>query len=137
MMKRMAVLLLIAALAVVGIVMSSHSAMPAGHASVASSAPVLAQDPGHEHSSASSATAMPDAPLDPTAEPCAPCGGDHTGMLLACAMLALLLITGVLLPLVAVRHGIRAPGVVARGAAPRRVAPPQPPDLAQLCISRQ
>lgn len=134
MVMRLAYLLLIAALAVVGISMSSHSATPAGHSAPASSvSTVHALDESHEHSS--SATGAP----SPAAQQalCTECADDHSGLLMACAFLALLVVVSFLLPAIALRLGLTPPQVILAVEPTRGTLSARPPDLAELCISRQ
>ena len=130
MLRRIACMLFIAALAVVGIAMSSHSATPAGH-SMPISAPAAHGHAAHDHAApASEVSTAVDAP-------CPDCADDHSGILIACAFLALLIAVSILLPVGALRLGLRAPDATLIVEEPEREAPPRPPDLAKLCVSRQ
>ncbi len=137
MLERLAYLLLISALAIVGIAMSSHSATPTVHAStapVSMTANVLDVEHGHPSPFASHVDSEP--PGVPGSA-CVDCAGDHSSLLMACAFLALLLVVSVALPALAMRFGVLAPGLSRLDDIPRRVAAARPPDLAELCISRQ
>lgn len=134
MLTRLAYLLLIAALAVVGISMSAHSATPSTHSTTTlSTTPAHATEEPHQHSFSDSSTLAMDA--DESA--CADCAEDHSGLLMACAFLALLLAVTFLLPALALRRGIIPPTVVLAEKPPRGTVSARPPDLAELCISRQ
>lgn len=130
-------MLLIAMLAIVVIAMGSHVSTPTGH-SIAAPASMNEAATGaeHEHSS-------PPAPHrdvddhDAAGGGCVECAGDHTGLVMACAFLALIVVISLVAPAVALRFGLLAPGVSRLDSAPRRVAGPRPPDLAELCTNRQ
>lgn len=137
MLRRLGYVLLIATLAVVGVAMGTHGSTPVGHStavttSVAGSALPLQ----HDHSA-------PVAPhldanfSDDENSTCVDCAGDHAGLLMACVFLALIVVISLVLPLVAFRHGLLAPGVSRVDTTPRRLAEPRPPELTELCIIRQ
>ncbi len=133
MLTRLAYLLLIAALAVVGISMSAHSATPNTHSTTTlSTAPDHANEESHPHSLSGNTT-----PVDAGESACAGCANDHSGLLMACAFLALLLAVTFLLPALALRLGITPPTVVLAKGPTRGTVSARPPDLAELCISRQ
>ncbi|WAB80453.1 hypothetical protein OVN18_07670 [Microcella daejeonensis] len=134
MVMRLAHLLLIAALAIVGISMSAHSATPGGHSATASSAATVhALDESHEHSPAAGVAPSPDS----QEAPCADCAEDHSGLLMACAFLALLLVVSFAFPLAAIRFGLTPPHAAPMVEPTRGTVIARPPDLAELCISRQ
>jgi len=137
MLERLAYLLLIATLAIVGIAMSSHSATPAGHSTSAQATMTAdVMDLGHEHSTP--ITVQGDSnDVDVPRSACVDCADDHSGLLMACAFLALLVVVSLVMPAVALRFGLLAPGVSRVDDTPRRVAAPRPPDLSELCIDRQ
>lgn len=139
-MTRLVYMLLVAALAIVGVAMSSHSAAPTTH----SKAPAIAVvDAGHGGQHYAAAPALLSAPaLLPAAAAdagCADCVHDpHSAQLIACAFLALLVVTVLLLPRLAVT--LLLPLVALREAVARLsdLAPaPRPPDLLALGISRR
>ena len=141
MLIRTAYILLIAALAIVGISMSSHSATPAGHAAPVAS-PLAAQ--GHAHVAHDHAAIDDSTPVETAAHVaatdadalCPDCADPHSGILIACAFLALMVVAGVLLPLAALAASVPAPGAIRIADQPGRDADPRPPDLTELCISR-
>lgn len=137
MLERLAYLLLIATLAIVGIAMSSHSATPSGHSTTAPvSIAADVMDLGHEHPSPVSVH-LGSSEADDPGSACVDCAGDHSGLLMACAFLALLLVVSLIMPAIAWRFGLLAPGVSRVDDTPRRVAAPRPPNLSELCIDRQ
>lgn len=137
MVMRVAYVLLIAALAVVGIAMSAHGSTLAPH-TTASTPPMISSVAHAPHDDVSSAAPPVDSKGITLPEAlCADCQDDHAGLAVACAFLALIVIVGVLFPLLAMRFGVEAPGVSLHGHAPRGTAEPRPPDLAELCINRQ
>lgn len=137
MVMRVAYVLLIAALAVVGIAMSAHGSTLAPH-TTASTPPMISSVAHAPHDDVSSAAPHVDSEGSALPEAlCADCQEDHAGLAVACAFLALIVVVGVLVPLLAMRFGVAAPGVSLHGHAPRGMAEPRPPDLAELCISRQ
>jgi len=137
MLRRLGYVLLIAAFAVVGTAMGTHGSTPAGHSTVAtSSAAGSAMPLEHEHS----APVVPhlDTNLSNDEDStCGDCAGDHAGLLMACVFLALIVVISLVLPLVAFRQGLLAPGVSRVDTTPRRLAEPRPPELTELCIIRQ
>ena len=153
MLIRTAYILLIAALAIVGISMSSHSATPAGHAAPAAS-PLVAQSVAqsvaqavaqsdaqgaHDHAAVDDGTPIETAAhvaaMDADAL-CPDCADPHSGILIACAFLALMVVAGILLPLAALAASVPAPGAIRIADQPGCDADPRPPDLTELCISR-
>lgn len=141
-MIRFACVLLIAALAIVGVAMSSHNAAPAAHATATS---VTAVEAGHDDQHRAAALAMPVTAVAAAGVPalafgadCADCALDaHTMTLLACAFLALLVTLVLVRPRLFV--ALFAPRVVLRLAVARLadLAPAlRPPDLLALGISR-
>lgn len=134
MLTMLAYLLLIAVLAVVGISMSAHSATPNSHTtSTLSTASEHASEEPHRHSlSGSSAPAV-----NAGEAACVDCAEDHFGLLMACAFLALLLVVTFLFPALALRLGIIPPRVAVAEEPTRGTVSARPPDLAELCISRQ
>lgn len=140
-MTRFVYTLLIAALAIVGVAMSSHSAAASAHASGSAIAVSEAGHDGQHHAIAAGAAAVSAAA--PASAPafdadCAECAlGEHSMQLLACAFLALLVATALVRPRLAL--ALLAPAAALRGAVARLVdlAPAQrPPDLFALGISR-
>lgn len=137
MMMRAAYMLLIAALSVVGIAMSAHGSTLVTH-STSSTPPMISSVAHAPHDDEASASPPDDAEGSIRSEaPCTDCQEDHTGLAVACAFLALLVVVSVLVPLLALRFGVQAPGVSLHGLAHQGMAEPRPPDLADLCISRQ
>ena len=137
MVRRLGYVLLIATFAVVGIAMGTHGSTPAGHSTAATSyAAGSAIALEHEHSA-------PVAPhldtnfSDGENSTCLDCSGDHAGLLMACVFLALIVAFSLILPSVAFRFGLLAPGVSRLDATPRRLSEPRPPELTELCIIRQ
>lgn len=137
MLRRLGYVLLIATFAVVGVAMGSHGSRPAGHSTVATSSVAESAVPlEHDHSA-------PVAPhldanfSDDENSTCVDCAADHAGLLMACVFLALIVVISLVLPLVAFRHGLLAPGVSRVDTTPRRLAEPRPPELTELCIIRQ
>ncbi len=134
MLMRMAYLLLIAALAVVGISMSAHSAAPISHSTTAlSTAPVHAVEEPHQQSLSNSSTPA----VNSGEAACADCAEDPSGLLMACAFIALLLAVTFLLPALALRLAITPPAVVLAEEPTRGTVSARTPDLEELCISRQ
>lgn len=137
MLERLACLLLIATLAIVGVAMSSHSATPSGHSTTAQATMTADEmDLVHEHSTPMAVQGDSN-DVDVPGSACVDCAGDHSGLLMACAFLALLLVVSLVMPAVALRFGLLAPGLSRVDDTPRRVAAPRPPDLSKLCIDRQ
>lgn len=137
MLRHLGYVLLIAMFAVVGIAMGTHGSTPAGHSTAAtSSAAGSAMPLEHDHSG-------PVAPhfdtnfSDDENYTCLDCAGDHAGLLMACVFLALIVAISGVLPLVAFRHGLLAPGLSSFDTTPRGLADPRPPELTELCIIRQ
>lgn len=126
-MIRFVYMLLIAALTIVGVAMSSHSAAASAHASGSAAAVSEAGHDGQHHAIA----------LAPDAQ-CAACTPDeHSMQLLACAFLALLVATALVRPRLALVPF--APLAALREADARLVdltPAPRPPDLHALGISR-
>lgn len=137
MLRRLGYVLLIATFAVVGIAMGAHGSTPAGHSPAATSSVAESAVPlEHDHS----APVAPhlDANFSDDANPtCVDCAGDHAGLLMACVFLALIVVISLVLPLVALRFGVVAPGVSTLDSTPRRLADSRPPELSELCINRQ
>ena len=137
MIRRLGYVLLIATFAVVGVAMGAHGSTPAGHSTVASSS-VAGSAMSMEHNYLETV-----APHDDASEPddqnstCVDCAGDHATLLMACVFLALIVVVSLVLPLVAFRFGLLAPGVSRSDSTPRRLADPRPPELSELCINRQ
>lgn len=137
-MTRLVYMLLVAALAIVGIAMSSHNAAPTAHSTGSAIAAVEAGHEEQHHAAvpAPLAAAGFDASLGAD---CATCALDpHSAQLIACAFLALMVVTVLLLPRLAVV--VPQPAVVLRDAVMRLAdfAPaPRPPDLLALGISRR
>ncbi len=137
MLERLAYVMLIVMLAIVGIAMGAHSSTPAGHSSVApASMSDSAMAAEHQHASPL-APHRDSGDQDSVDAACVDCAGDHTGLMMACVFLALIVVVSVVLPAVAFRFGLLAPGVSRLDSAPRQGADPRPPDLAELCINRQ
>lgn len=137
MLERLGYVLLIAMLAIVGIAMGAHGSTPAGH-TIAAPASMDEASTGTEHEHSSPVAPHLDSDdQDAAGVACVDCAGDHTGLVMACVFLALIVVISVVLPAVAFRFGLLAPGVSRLDSAPRRVADPRPPDLAELCINRQ
>ena len=131
MLRRLGYVLLIATFAVVGVAMGAHGSTPAGHSTAASSS-VAGSAMSVEHNHADTVASNSDT-TEPQGQgaPCADCAGDHA------VFLALIVVVSLVLPLVALRFGLLAPGVSSLGSTPRRLADPRPPDLSELCINRQ
>lgn len=137
MLQRFGYVLLIVIFAVVGVAMGAHGSTPAGHSTVASSSVAASATPvEHNHADTVAPHSDATAPQGQDA-PCADCAGDHAALLMACVFLALIVIVSLVLPLVALRHGLLAPGVSSVDTTPRRLADPRPPELTELCIIRQ
>ncbi len=137
MLRRLGYVLLIATFADVGIAMGTHGSTPAGHSTAApSSVAGSSMSTEHEHSAPVSPH-LHSNNSDNENSTCVDCAEDHNGLLMACAFLALIVVISLVLPLVALRFGLLAPGVSRLDSTPRRLADPRPPELTELCISRQ
>lgn len=137
MLRRFGYVLLIVIFAVVGVAMGAHGSTPAGHSTVASSS-VAASALPVEHNHADTVAPHSDATASQGQDaPCADCAGDHAALLMACVFMALIVVVSLVLPLVALRFGVVAPGVSTLDSTPRRLADSRPPELSELCINRQ
>lgn len=137
MLRRFGYVLLIATFAVVGVAMGAHGSTPAGHSTFASSS-VAGSAMSMEHNHAETVAPHSDASEpDDQNSTCVDCAGDHAALLMACVFLALIVVVSLVLPLVALRFGVVAPGVSTLDSTPRRLADSRPPELSELCINRQ
>jgi hypothetical protein len=137
MLRRFGYVLLIAVLAVVGVAMGAHGSTPAGHSTVASSSVAASAMPA-EHNHADTVAPHSDSIAPPSQDaPCADCASDHAALLMACVFLALTVVVSLVLPLVALRFGVVAPGVSTFNSTPRGLVDSRPPELSELCINRQ
>ena len=137
MLRRFGYVLLIATFAVVGVAMGAHGSTPAGLSTAASSSVAGSALPvEHDHADAVAPHSDATEPQGQGA-PCVDCAGDHAALLMACLFLALIVVVSLVLPLVAFRFGVLAPGVSRLDSTPRRLAEPRPPELSELCINRQ
>jgi hypothetical protein len=137
MLRRLGYVLLIATFTVVGIAMGTHGSTPAGHSVGATSSTVGSEMPvDHDHVMPVASQVDTNVSVDENSM-CVDCAGDHAALLMACVFLALLVVISLVLPVVAFRFGLLAPGVSRLDTRPRRLAEPRPPDLTELCIIRQ
>lgn len=138
-MTRIVYMLLVAALTIVGVAMSSHSAAPTAHSAGSAIAAVESVHEGQHHAAAPAPFAAAAIPGSALGAPCADCALDpHSAQLIACAFLALMVVAALLRPRPLV---VMMPSHAALRVAAARLADlapaPRPPDLLALGISRR